>query len=827
MGASPPGPGVVMRCEWNSQGASLLGLLAAALACGAPAAWGQEVAEAPKASGFDDIVVTARKIEENLQDVPIAVDVFTDEEIFERGIQNFEDLSRLTPGFVFETAFGRQFDRPIIRGQANILGDSGVSVFIDGVNVTQSIRALNFGDVDRVEIIKGPQSALFGRNTYAGAISITTREPTNEFSGDFRVEYGADDLFQALATFRGPLIDDKLFFSLSGRWYSFDSEFNSAADGRPLGEENSRTISGVLDFQPTEKHKLRLRLAYNEDDDGMFAIGFLPFSQLNVNIPGDAASQVGGEQRFFQGVVPPTVPAPSIANQLTGLGGEGGLERNEFFVSLNTSHEFGRGYLLSTIGGFTYEEFRDELDSDALPGSFQAARIFGPFPAGPNVFGVGLIPFDFTTTDDDVRDTFVGEIRLDSPADQRWRWRLGGYLFDESRSDRPLVEHFGDPAFDAIAQANLTAAIAAIRSALGAAVVFNAVPFTGLTPGSSSQSDTRNWAVFGSTAFDFSERLTGTFEARYSIDRLSTTVGGGQSEVFRSFTPRITLDWQATDDNLIYAIVGRGTKPGGFNDEEAIAEGFGSFDEERLWQFELGAKNVFLQDQLLFNFAGFYSTLTGYQLTNALSSISGGTTLVSATSNVGDVDIYGIELDGQFRPSALPGVSLSANYAFTETNFTGGVEEVQEEVFGDPSIVGQDLPRQARHQASFFVDYDVALTNAVSALFSVIGTYQSSRFSQVQNLAETGDSFELDVRATLNFGERWSLTAYGRNLTNEQAVLSVLRFVDANAQNFALNGITVPGVLDLAPTNPNLFFRGFQTNLRQSARWGLIARYHF
>lgn len=214
----------------------------------------------------DEIVVTARKVEESIQEVPVAVSAFNTDDIFEQGIQNIEDLSRRTPGFVFDTPFGRQFDRPIIRGQANILGDSGVSVFIDGVNVTQSIRSLNFGDIDRIEIIKGPQSALFGRNTYSGAINITTRQPTNDLQGDISLEVGADGLVQFLGNVRGPIIDDKLFISLSGRIYEFDSEFDVPSNENPsIGNESSRSIAGVISAYPTENWEIVFRGAYNED----------------------------------------------------------------------------------------------------------------------------------------------------------------------------------------------------------------------------------------------------------------------------------------------------------------------------------------------------------------------------------------------------------------------------------------------------------------------------------------------------------------------------------------------------------------------------------
>ena len=783
---------------------------------------------------MEELIVTARKREESIQDVPLTVSAFTADTIAARGIENIEDIARLTPGFTWETAFGRQFDRPVIRGQANILGTSGVSTFIDGVNVTQSIRALNFGDVDRIEVIKGPQSALFGRNTYAGAINIVTRQPTNEFEGQVKLDYGEDDKFEFLSNVRGPIIEDKLFYSVSFRYYDFDSEFSSAADGRQIGQEESISASGSFRFLPTEWLDTTLRLAYNKDDDGHFPTAFLGFDELNVNNPDNPNSVfLGGPQRFFQGVVPPEAPAPSGGNQLVAIDG---IEREEFFLSLNTTVELGAGYTLSTVTGYTTERFRDELDSDAEPAALQPALFFGPFPFGPpGVFGGGVGIFDFTTTDDDRLRTIVQEFRVDSPQDRRFRWRLGFYFFDERDDNQDLFEHVENQALQDQAEANVTAAVAALGAELGGVFV-NLIEAPFLSPSDRNIFTTTNYAAFGSAYFDITDRLTVSAELRYAVDKLGFEVrdpltnelltfdtDDGEiladlDEDFDSITPRFTIDWQATDDNLIYAVAARGTKPGGFNDSDGIESGFTTFDEETLWTFELGTKNTFFGGQLVANVAGFFSLLDGYQLTNALSAITGGDTTTSVIVNVGEAEIFGLELELLAAPAAIPGLSFGGNYAFTDAEFTDGTESTQELVFGDASIAGQRIPRQARHMASFFIDYTVPINDSWDVFSSLGGTYESSRFAQVQNLAETGDSFELDARIGITNGT-FRLSFYGENINNEDAVLSVLRFVDANAMQGP------GGTLVFSPEE--LFPRGFQASQRPGARWGIEASVSF
>ncbi len=801
-----------------------------------------EEASAPENENV--IIVTARKTEESIQDVPIAVSAFTGEDLFEQGITDIEQLSRRTPGFVFDTPFGRQFDRPIIRGQANILGDSGVSVFVDNVNVTQSIRSLNFGDIDSIEIIKGPQSALFGRNTYSGAINITTRQPTNDFGGELSVEIGEDDLYQVLGNVRGPIIDDRVFFSIAARYYDFKSEFDRPGNINPsLGNESSFSIGGTLEIRPVDGWTSKIRVAYNEDDDGHFPIGLFGFQNLNVNVPG--GTDLGGVQPFFQGVVPSLVPNPSGSPQISDtLGAGGGIEREEFFFSLNNEFELD-GYTLVSTLGYTREEFRDELDSDGQPGSFGTASVAAPFPAPfifPGATGVVLLPFDFTTTDDDRQTTYVAEIRLDSPADMPFRWRVGGYYFRNNQRDESLLGAF-TPERQAAVEASGQATIAQIAAALGvpAFTVINLGGGFDIGPIDPEETTIENFSVFGSATYDLTDRLTATAELRWAEETrrlrvfdfdtggLTSLADGSAFDVeaqFDAITPRFILDFEATRDNLIYASAARGTKPGGFNGAQGFEFGFGTFDEESVWQFELGSKNAFLNNNLIFNVAAFYSSLQDYQLTENLAALGAASTTGSVTANLGDVDIYGIEIDTVWTPASLPGVTIGGSYAWTDTEFSSGTEATQGAVFGDPDLTGQSLPRQARHQAAFYADYETALSDDFGAVFSLNGNYLSSRFAQVQNLAESGEAFELDARVTFKYGENLSLTIYGKNLTDENAPLGVLRFIDPTGGNgsFVVNGTNIANGFTLSSAGQS---RGFQINNRLGRRFGAIARLKF
>jgi outer membrane receptor protein involved in Fe transport len=276
-------------------------------------------------------------------------------------------------------------------------------------------------------------------------------------------------------------------------------------------------------------------------------------------------------------------------------------------------------------------------------------------------------------------------------------------------------------------------------------------------------------------------------------------------ETFDSFSPRVTLDWQWSDRNMLYALYAEGTKPGGFNSATAIEAGLPTYDEEEVSSFEVGSKNVFLDGQLVANLALFVNEITGYQITQNAQNNRGNTT--SAIRNAGDAEIFGGELELSYRPAAIDGLALTMNYAYADPEFTDAVDENQgllndveddglnncslgkqvaslpcsstKMVFG--SINGNQIPRTAQHTAYFGAEYRRPLPGSMGGFDSwVLGadySYESSKYDQVMNLAETGDTNLLAARFGLE-SEHWSATIWGRNLTGEDSVPNILRYAD-------------------------------------------------
>ena len=167
---------------------SLRALLLAATFCTPGIALAQDASQPDDDSGIKDIIVTARKTAETLQDTPVSVSVVTSETIAQQGLNSIDDFAKQSIGISFSQAFGRFTDRPVIRGASNVLAnvqfgvETGAAYFVDGVYFQGDLQSFDPNSIERVEIVKGPQSALYGRNTYAGAINYITKDPTSKFT---------------------------------------------------------------------------------------------------------------------------------------------------------------------------------------------------------------------------------------------------------------------------------------------------------------------------------------------------------------------------------------------------------------------------------------------------------------------------------------------------------------------------------------------------------------------------------------------------------------------------------------------------------------------
>jgi outer membrane receptor protein involved in Fe transport len=819
---------------------SILLSSAAALAVSAfatGAAIGQDgEASASQPATRDIITVTARRREETILDAPVAVTAFGEEDILNLGLQSVDDVARFTPGLSFSAAFGRTSERPVIRGQANVLAgvqfgvESGTAYFVDGVYYPGSIQNLDPNDLARVEVIRGPQSALYGRNTYAGAINFITRGSTDTVEGSLRARYGNHGEHEVSGGISGPL-GERAGFRLSVRDYNYDGEWTNQVTGQTVGSQSTTSISGLLDFNPTNNIDFRLRAQYSDSVDGTLPLFLQPAAANNCS-PGYRSlnywSRSGStnNNQYFCGVIRPAPVAlntgPAVPGQPAIVPGVPANALNPFLPFQLYSTEDGTafdgvtneavllsgimnwdiggsGYTLTLSAGYRDEERRFGSDSDHSSINFVLQ------PVGMANTGA----FFANTTRNEVED-YSFEARLASPVTDRFRWMLGAYLYDQTSHQFSIT--FSNPSG---------------------------------TP--SNRLSTTNQALFALVEYDLMENLTVTLEGRYAeeekttIDGLSSATPFNRSDTFNNFTPRLTVNWSVNPETTVFAVYARGVKPGGQNGQIGASVNQPTYDQETSDNFEIGVKRFLFGGAGYFAASAYYIDATDVQLTTAVASVGGA--LNSVATNQGSAEILGLELE--YRQQVTDMLSIGATYAWTRPEFTEGCDDAQWELTsgggviagnstapgtgtqffgqtGNCSIAGNRIPLTSEHQLSLNAELRAPLGSTGMLEWFLRGdyTYESSKYVQVHNLAETGDAAILGAQLGIE-GENWTIMAYGRNLLDEDSIVMATRWLQTPYLSTGFSPNTAP--LDAARGAPRAFFG----TLRRGASYGIEARYRF
>ena len=802
-------------------------------------------------SKVETIIVTARKTQETLISTPVAVTAVGASDVSRLNIQAIDDIARFTPGLSFSKAFGRATDRPVVRGAASILAgtqpgvEAGTAYFVDGVYYQGDISSIDLADVTRVEVIKGPQSALYGRNTYSGAINFITNSPGNSLKAGATLSIGSHNEQSANLRLAGP-ITSWLSGGLAARYYTYDGEWgNSAArDDKPLGSEQTKSVSGVLEARPVQGFTLRARVVHAEDEDGPRAFGFQPSSKNNCfpgyrsnAYRGAAATTDNNPNQWFCGVIKDT----GVYFQNTGGNGTRpaapflGVERDLTFGSLIADVDLPNDYSVKVSYGFRDETLKTGSDSDFLNGaSFPQAVGANGITASNSLFGSS------GTTES--KDMSL-EVKLSSPQDKRVRWMLGlyGYSLDQTGFSIDFAVEAG-----------------------AAATPVNGVIMTqkNLT------NSTSNGAIFGRLGFDITETLSLDLEARQQAEKRSTQnfcaavrtspivaptctgfvsganvagvpVGGltyDDTRTFDSFTPRATLTWKPNEDQTIYAIYAEGTKPGGLNGTLGIANGFPQFEPETSTNYEIGYKARLFDGRGTLALSAYDTKADKMQLTTAVSGSSG--VLTSIVTNQGNAEIKGFEADFRFR--VTDNLGFSVNYSHISTEFTEGCDEFQytltsggyqigttctstRRVAGSPnppplpngsvvplpgangSIVGAKIPLVPADQASFNIDYTRQLGANLELFASADLSYEGTKYIQVHGGAETGETTLVGGRVGVS-GERWKLSLWGKNLTDEDSIPIATRWFDVFQGSAAAAGLTGAAASGIDTGSPRAFF---------------------
>ncbi len=703
-------------------------------------------------AALETIVVTAQRREASVQDTSAAISAFSSEALKETRVLSFEDLagSATSMSFTALSPLDQEFN---IRGITNTRLDSpsadqSVGIFVDDVYVGRS-GLFNFDlfDIDRVEVVRGPQGVLLGKNVVGGAISIYSARPENYFGGSLTASYGNYDEKLVKAHITGPLTDDlagRLAFQVRTR----DGFNRDIAHDVDLDNVDSIQLRGQLAYEPSGSLFSALLIAdYTNDDSNGFhsvafdgpAAGAGPWSTaralVSAQIPGGLGVRESlPDWQTYKGDVDATPPQ---------------LHREAFGLTLNMSYEFDFATLTSITG------YRDG----------KAFSIYDQTGIGPsNSYGVSVpLLFRSPVREAEEISQFTQEIRLvsDEAEESGLDWILGGYFQRDKVSKDDII------AFEIKAPA--------IPTLNGQSAWFN----TGTN---------KSFALFGQLGYRFSEQFRVVAGLRYSRDEKSGTVrglaletgdkfnpndpvpssplsptfpeGGGYtanySDSWEEVTPQITAEFQPNPDILLYATYSTGFKGGGFEDDPANPQAAqSSYDPETVDNFEIGGKFEFFNNRARLNIAAFSMRYKDLQVTQTSDAC-----LCNITDNAADAKIRGIELEAQVVPAL--GLSLSGGLTLLDTEyiaFTDSVGNVND---------GKFLQRTPRYQWNLAARYTTDIGNWADGFSASLNYNHQGRLSWTPEATANEPAYGLlSGRLSISPTPDLSFSIWGRNLTNK------------------------------------------------------------
>jgi iron complex outermembrane receptor protein len=748
---------------------TLLGVPAAAQ----PAA-DQPAAEASDAEDGNAILVTARRREESLQETPVAISAFSAKTLEDRQIHQTQDLERITPSLQFKPAGqlsgNSSASVAFIRGVGQLdptaAVDPGVGVYIDEVYVGRAVGStIEFGDIASVEVLRGPQGTLFGRNTIGGAILVRTREPEfGEFSGRARVRAGSDDLIEGFAALNIPL-GETAAARVSGGLRKRDGYVIRAFDGLDLGNEDIVTLNGAFRWEPTSSFEISLRADYTDRDENGAPF---TFAAINENAPVAAIVSVAagcpGARIPFAPIVPgdprfgpPSVPLINDARCANDFQARGNFVNGGTAAVTSTSEIWG-------VSGTARYDVSESLTLKSIT-AYRSTESRG-------IRDADNTPFVMITTDVGGESSqFSQELQL-----QYHRGIVdaivGGYYFDEDTFERATVPLAFPPSPPVI-----TSLLAG-------------------GPGSRdlqlSNLDTRSLAAFGEVSVEAVDRLELTGGLRYTEDRktyqgtvlnlfpatlpdptplptLAIPEGGPLfiysrpfEDTFSHLTGSASARYEFDDWLNAYVSYSTSFKSGGFNTRYNAPPAGNvpvGFDEESVESFELGAKMDFGEATL--NLAAFRANYDDIQLIFRQG-------VVPLLFNAGKARIQGFEAEASYHPRSGfrfdAGMSILDDDILSITPVPGASATV---------APGDDLPLTPSFQGNVAIGYEVPLSERFTLTPRFDGSYNSKVTfitGSVPDIEEDG-YFVANASVELGIDDRWTVTAGVINLFDEQYLI--------------------------------------------------------
>lgn len=722
------------------------------------------------------IIVTAQHREQNPQEVPIAISLFQEEDLKNMAALNISDLGALTPGFESNNT---NFSQPKynIRGIASndfgVGSDPAVAIYVDGVYVGRGgASQANFNDVERVEILKGPQGTLFGRNAAAGAVHIITKKPEKGTSGNLNLTIGDYNRQQISAMYNTELSDD---------FYFRTSLSSNTRDGY-IPVVNS---SDELDDIDNQSLRASLLWDYSDDTEVLFRFDY------------DTASQDAPIVASINSAIAPANPFGAIETDIETV-----EKRDLWGASVEINSDY-KDFILTYIA--SYRTF-DSSNFEEEDGSANDR-------------------FFFATRNVEEQEQASHELRFSSQGSDSLQWTVGTtYSWEKTKQAHEVyintntLDTFfylsgGAPA-ELITTLPLGGGLAGFFASefsnqLALLSVLSGLPAQTILDMTVAANVNRDWletthndgtnvsvALYADFTYALTEKLDLTFGIRYTHDNKNFSVrsswdnafnipipgvapvpfglvffdqfdGKTQHDSWNALTPRLVLDYQVNNNMMLYASSTKGFKSGGFNSLGVDP----AFDEEKVLNNEIGFKSSWLENALIFNLAIYsydYEDLQILKLTGPTGTIP--------TYNIGNADAEGNGFDIDFRWQATDNFRITANYGHLETEYTHyDFTQFPGETAAD-DVTGEPLSSVPENKWNIIFDYELNLGDFGDIAIRYHHNFTDDRVNHT-GVAESRRIEDYSLQnVRISYFPRdadWEISAWGNNLNDEEYLYSI------------------------------------------------------
>ncbi len=673
-------------------------------------------AQQPGAVELQEIVVSARKREENLNDVPVAISAFNAQEIESAGITRPQDFVALTPNMQMVQTQNQGTSFIVVRGISQARNsEPSVAVSIDGVllaNPSQFNQELF--DIESIQVLKGPQGALYGRNAIGGAIIINTKRPTDVLEGNLTVGYESGPGYKVRGALGGPIGNsDSWKFQLSGSYFDTDGHIRNPYLGEDADPFEDLSLRGRLIWEPTDRFTADFRAS----------ISRVQTQALYFNITED-------------------VNDTSLDVRVNNRGTN---ERDIDSISLKLDYELDSGVTVTSVTAYdTLQEMLTGDQFDFLPVEESVLFAF---------FGADQAQHQWLDV-----EAISQEIRFTSPDDQRLRWIGGAYII--------LTDRF-------ISTGNVFDLSPFVPGWTVPEVKRQPLPlfdpqFTYLA----DSQDNTAWAVFGEVSYDITDAVELSVALRYDEDTRENTTetpeeflptpdastGQVRKETWDEWQPKVTLRWKPSDHAMLYGGYSRGFRSGGFNQTGVGAANIAGvddlFDAEVADTYEAGVKAQFMDRRVSTSFTAFYTEAEGTYF-----FVFDPNTSTQNLGNLDEVTFTGFELELQALITDHLEVYARGGYTDSEIKKSDR----------DPGDVGNQAPLVSEYTINLGLNWRAPLPFGSGMEFFVRPDFRiiGDTYFYPDNFTVRDPIKLLDLRIGLGT-DAWTLTAWGRNLTDEE-----------------------------------------------------------